>query len=86
MLDEHFERVRTELDARRIGFRELSDGVEIQIGRDFGLALVLAQVVFQDVMGLSLARDCVGYMRDVLVSNHPGLTGADASNEEVFFH
>ena len=86
--DNLFERLRSELTTRRVVFSDRPEKDEpclsVEVGCDFGLALVLAQLLFQDILGGSFARDGVGYMRDVLIGNHPSLTGVDAPNEEVF--
>jgi hypothetical protein len=84
----YFDRLRVELERRGVAHTELiADGVPglvVEIGQDYGLALVVAQTLFQDVAGASLARDCLATMHDVIVSNHPSLTGTDAPNEQVW--
>ena len=75
------DRFRAELVRRGIAYAETADGFSLDIGRDFGLALVATQVLFQDVAGGSVARDCVAYFRDVVASNSPALTGVDAPDD-----
>jgi hypothetical protein len=59
-------------------------GVAIEIGRDYGLALMVTRAFFEDTVGASLSRDCLATMRAVLWSNATSLTGTEVSDEEAY--
>jgi hypothetical protein len=61
--------------------REAGPVLTFDFGRDLGLAHVVVHVLFEDAMGASVARDCVGIFRDCVPVNAPHLTGVDAPNE-----
>ena len=73
------------LTAKGISFDPSDPGsVSVEVVKDFGLALVLLQTMCVDVAGKKVETDCIGYLRDVVVTNAPSLTGIDAPNEELF--
>jgi hypothetical protein len=80
-----YARFRDELVRRGVPHRELTSErgpmLAFDFGRDFGLAHVVVHVLFEDVMGARVARDCVGYFHDCLLINSPRLTGVDAPDE-----
>lgn len=77
--------LRAELDRRGLNYRDAvtptGKQMEFDLGRDFGGAYMLARVLFEDVMGLRVRRDCGAYFRDVMISNTPRLTGVDDPEE-----
>jgi hypothetical protein len=78
----YFDRVRGELDHRGIKYDLSSDKtskrvLEINYLRDLGLAQLVARLVFERGFGVRLDRDCVAVFKDVLISDHPRLTGVD---------
>ena len=78
----YFAAFRTELVRRGVPHQELvhSSGstLAFDFGRDLGGAHVVTHVLFEDVLGRRVARDCVAYFRDTLVVDSPRLTGIDA--------
>jgi hypothetical protein len=76
------DRLREALDARKVKYSEVrtsgSSSFSFELGRDFGLGLVITQIVFQEVIGISVARDCVAYFHDYVIRNTPSLTGVDS--------
>ncbi len=50
-------------------------------GRDSGGAYVVTKTLFEDVLGARVHRDCVGYFRNVVITNAPRLAGVDAPDE-----
>ena len=77
-----YDAFRTALDRYSIKYREVGTpphrSIECDLARDFGGAYMVARLLFEDTMGLNLARDCVAYYRNVVLSNRPDLTGDDA--------
>lgn len=51
--------------------------LDVDIGMDLALAERLARQVFEDGLGLNLARDVIGYYDLVLLRNVPRLTGVE---------
>jgi hypothetical protein len=81
----YYQPYRAELARRGVPHREVvgraGPTLTFEFGRDFGGAYVVARVLFEDVMGLRLERDCVAYFRDIVIPNAPHLTGVDAPDE-----
>ena len=78
-----FDLVSKELDLQGIpynrmvsagGFEELT----VDLGKDFVLAERIARLAFEQALGLSLARDIVGYYDLVLLVHNARLTGVDS--------
>jgi hypothetical protein len=74
----HMAPLRAEL--RRRGIAHADDaggGLAFEFGRDAGGAHVVASLLFESTLGLSLRRDCVAYFRRVVIDNRPSHTGVD---------
>ena len=75
----HYEKYRAELDRRGVRYdvvyRTGTRSLVFALGRDFGGAYVVTRILFEDVLGARLHRDCVLYFRDTLIRNVPRLTG-----------
>jgi hypothetical protein len=81
----HLPALLTELDGRGIPYRLLQsherNALAFDLGKDYGGAHMVARLLFEDVMGLRLSRDCVVYFHDVMLANSPKFTGVDAPDE-----
>ena len=82
---DEFDRLAEELSKRGVGRVIYGDPPERQlnvvIGRDAGLALVVAHTLFQNVLRRDFAKDCVGLFDLLLYKNVPRLTGVDAPQD-----
>ena len=83
--DPHFDNFRSELDRREVRYDVSREGdpevVSLNFGRDFSGAYAVTRILFEDVLGMRINRDCVMYAHDVLVRNIPSATGVDRSDE-----
>jgi len=80
----YFDAFRAELVRRGVPHQEVPQpsGLAFDFGRDLGAAHVVVHVLFEDVLGRRVARDCVAYFRDTLVVDSPRLTGIDAPGDD----
>jgi hypothetical protein len=78
----YFDSFRTELVRRGVPHQELvqpsGPTLAFDFGRDLGGAHVVTHVLFEDVLGRRVARDCVAYLRDTVDVDSPRWTGVDA--------
>ena len=81
---EAYHAFRTELLRRGVPHEELpleaGPVLKFDFGRDVGLGHVVTHVFFEDVLRLRVARDCVAFFHDCLVTDAPRLTGVDKDN------
>jgi hypothetical protein len=81
------ERLREALRALRVSSSNGSESatvIDVEGRVDAGLALVLLQEISRASEGMRVESDCVGYLRDFVVSNNPSLTGIDIPDSEFW--
>ena len=87
-IDAYLSRLKAELDRRSVPYLESrllhEPPMTFNLGTDFGGAYVVTCLLFNEVMGVHLHRDCVAYFHDTLIDNTPRLTGVDAPDELWF--
>lgn len=81
----YYAALRDELVRRGVPHGEVAratgPALTFDFGRDFGLAHAVTRLLFEDAMRMGVARDCIAYYRDTLVTHHAGLTGVDAPED-----
>ena len=80
-----FAAIQRDLTERGVPYKCIvQDGqptLEIDCGRDLGLAVMFTLLVFQDLFDRNISEHCVAYFHDVLISDVPSLTGVDDVTE-----
>lgn len=81
------ETLRETLSALGIGAKRTAGSardIEVDGRVDAGLALVMLQEICRASGGARVDSDCVGYLRDFVVTNSPSLTGIDLPDSEFW--
>jgi hypothetical protein len=74
--------LRDELNQRHIRYAETQDEggvpqIVVDCGHDVGLSHVLVNLVFERVFDVRTPKHCVAFLKGVLISPEPSLTGMD---------